>query len=373
MGYRRQERLREIEHLRVVGESLSVTVVRVVSGGLIVDAGTPAFLPRSLVDVVPVTDLEQFVGQRFDVLVEECNLATDKLVVSRRSYLERARRIQADRTLRATKAGDILEGVVRNVGPLGIFMVVDGVDGLVPPMEIGWTINENFAHDHEIGDRLRVSVEKVVHDKRQFNLSLRNVADDPWPEYDKQHYTGQLVWCRAVSVLPHAVYFEMAPGVYGFAHVSELSERIVRQAGDVVSVGDEMWLKITGHDPSADYREIGIRIFPDMFRPRKGNRTPFSHFNNDGSTKAKYRTYADADERIRVMYEHGHNGNLLYSYRCTKCNHWHFGGTASERWTLSKVRAELEGGEVAPEWATYYGASDESASPADAEPGELNG
>ncbi len=365
MGYRRQERLREIDQLRAVGESLSVTVLRVVSSGLIVDAGTPALLPRSQIDVVPVTDLEQFVGQRFEVLIEECNLATDRLVVSRRSYLERARRIQGDRTLGTTRVGDLVDGVVRKVSPLGIFVRVGGVDGLVPPMEIGWTINEKFSHDYEVGDCLQVAVTKVAPEKRQFNLSLRNVTEDPWLGYEQQHYTGQLVWCRAVSVLPHAAYFEMAPGVYGFAHVSELSERIVRQAGDVVSVGDEMWLKITGNDPNADYREIGIRMFPDMFKPKKGNRAPFSHFNSDGSAKAKYRTYADADDRIRVMYEHGHKGNLLYSYRCLKCGHWHFGGTSSERWTLSKVRAERDGGEVAPEWASYYGSSGESVGQVD--------
>ncbi len=354
----RRVRLEEIEYLHRIGDSLQVRVLKVVPGGLSVDAGVAAFLPQSHVDVEKYDNLDQFVGQTLDVLIERCDVHNEVVVVSRRAYLERARKILADRTLATTKVGDICQATIRNINQYGIFVRTNGVDALVPTLDISWEVRPGFAHDFEVGQVVSVKVRRVNRKARNMDVTIRGSQPNPWSLYEKTHMPGQLVWCRAVSVLPHGAYFELAEGVYGFAHISELSERIVRQATDIMSPGDEMWMKITAHDKRAEYHDIGLRIFPNLFKQQGENRTPFSHVNSDGTPKVKYRTHVDADEKIRDMYEHGHNGNLLYSYRCSTCSNWHFGGTAPERWTLSKVRAEIEGGVVAPEWAEYFGDSE---------------
>lgn len=353
-----RERLQEIEYLQRIGDSVQARVVKVVGGGLRVDVGVPAFLPQSLIEDGKVKDLECYVGQVLDVLIDKCDIEHSNVVVSRRAYLLRARKIQADKTLARTKVGDICRAEIMKMNQHGIFIRIDGVDALVHVLNVSWDLRPGLAHDYRVGQHVDVKVLKIDLSERRMDATIRGAQANPWKKYEHDHFPGQLVWCKAVSVLPHGAYFELADGVYGFAHVSELSERIVRQATDVLSVGDEHWMKITAHDKNAEYHDIGLRLFPDLFKQRSTNRTPFSHFNSDGTPKVKYRTYADADETIRRMYQHGHNGNLLYSYKCSECAKWHFGGTSTERWTLSKVRAELEGGIVAPEWAEHFSFSD---------------
>jgi predicted RNA-binding protein with RPS1 domain len=148
----------------------------------------------------------------------------------------------------------------------------------------------------------------------------------------------------------------MSWGVYGYAHISELSNEKPHRASDVVSPGDEMWLKIVGHDPRSRYELTVTRMFPERARSQSGpksedsHRTAFSHVNSDGTQKAEFQSFVDAEEKISEIQKTLPRGIRLYSYVCDTCQLWHFGSRTEEFWTLSKVRAEREGGEVAAEW-----------------------
>jgi ribosomal protein S1 len=256
-----------------------------------------------------------------------------------------------------------LDGKVSNITDAGIFVQAGAIFGLVDWRAVSWNLELDFRDARKVGDKVSARVLKVDQARERVLFDIRDTELDPWIDFARTHHIGQLVFGRAVSVLPHCAYFELSWGVYGYAQISELTHEIPRRATEVVRPGDEMWLKIVGHDPMSKYELTASRMYPERAKSTaksgSNHRSAFSHVNADGKPKAEFQTFVDAEMSIRDIQKTLPRGVHLYSYVCDTCQLWHFGSRTEEFWTLSKVRVESEGGEVAPEW--QHTVSDDSA------------
>lgn len=351
---KRLQKYRELEQSRLAGKPVRIRVSEANSGGLVVHVtdhrGASAFLPSSHVGLERVADLGSLVGEEFEVLVESCDVEKGKAVVSRRRLLLARREESMSRALSRVRMGDVLDGTVTSVSERGIFVDAGDLHGIVVRYGMSWELEKKAEETRSPGEAVKARIVRLDHAKQQVAFDIRETDPDPWIEHARTHHVGELVFGRAVAVHPHCAYFEISPGVYGFAHVRELTEVMVRGANDVVSPGDEMWLKICGHDPRARYERIAMRMFNTGRSDSTQRRSAFSHVNADGHPKWGYGSHADADLKIDELVSDGYRGAPLYSYLCDTCGMWHFGAVAPEFWTLSKVRAEAEGGELAVEW-----------------------
>lgn len=334
--------------------TVTVRVTKVVRGGLVVHAvshqGVQAFLPASHVNVSRVDNLEDFVGQEFQVLVLSCDPSKGTAVVSRKACLLAQQKHLLDQHETQLRVGDVLDGVISSITDRGVFVVAGNFHGRVVDYGVSWLADRDVTELRSVGDAVKARVVRIDAKKSRINFDIRDTEPDPWRQYARSHRVGHLVFGRAVSVFPHCVYFEISPGVYGYSHISEISDGVPAKATDLMNVGDEMWLKIIAHDPLSRYELMGLRMFPVFSNHSSERRSSFSHVNADGWPKKGYRSYLEADQAIVETAGRGYSGPPLYSYLCDTCELWHFGATSAEFWTLSKVKAEQEGGELAPEW-----------------------
>ena len=237
-----------LERCREDGSSIKVTVREAVKGGLRVGwidvPGVSAFLPASHIDLRRVGDLEEFVGREFDVLVESCDVEACKAVVSRRNLLIAQQRARASDQLQHLREGDVMDGKIVKISDQGPFVVCGDLYGMVSRYNVSWDLFADTESVRSVGDEVKARVVRVNRQKNQITFDIRGTDPDPWREYGRSHRVGQLIFGRVVVVQPHCAFFELTKGVYGFAHVSELTDSATGTAADAVSVGDEMWLKI---------------------------------------------------------------------------------------------------------------------------------
>ena len=249
---------------------VTVRASQVVKGGLTVHAteigGLRGFIPASHLELRHVSDLSAYVGQVFLTLVDSIDMDRKKVVFSRRVLLKEDGKRRVADAISGLEVGTVLDGVVSNITDSGMFVTAGDIYGLVDSRAVSWNVELDFRQARSLGEKVRARVLRVRKDKGHVAFDIRDTEPDPWLDHARTHKVGQLVFGRAVSVLPHCAYFEISWGVYGYAHISELSDEVPDRATDVVSPGDEMWLKLIGHDPRSRYDQIVTRMFPAELR-----------------------------------------------------------------------------------------------------------
>jgi small subunit ribosomal protein S1 len=231
-----------------------------VKGGVIVDLnGVEAFLPGSQVDIGPVRNLDDFIGQEFDFKILKINTDRRNIVVSRRELLEEDRKGKRSQLLEEMEAGQVRPGVVKNITDFGAFIDLGGIDGLLHITDMSWGRISHPSEMVEISQEIEVTILDIDYEKERVSLGLKQKSENPWNRVDERYPVGAVVKGRVVNIMPYGAFVELEQGVEGLIHVSEMSwTKRITKAGDVVSVGEEIEAVVL--DISKDSKKISLGL-----------------------------------------------------------------------------------------------------------------
>ncbi len=247
-----------VEEVKAAGGVVSGTVIEVVKGGLIVDIGLRGFLPASLVDLRRVRDLQPFVGSKVEAKIIELDKNRNNVVLSRRAWLEETQKEQREEFLDNLKPGEVRRGVVSSVVPFGAFIDLGGMDGLVHVSELSWRHVDHPSSVVSVGDEVEVQVLEVDPSRERISLSLKATQQDPWQEFAATHRVGELVYGRVTKLVPFGAFVQVGESIEGLTHISEMSAHHVEVPEQVVTPGEELWVKII--DIDLQRRRISLSI-----------------------------------------------------------------------------------------------------------------
>ncbi len=233
-------------------------VIEVVKGGLIIDIGLRGFLPASLVEMRRVRDLQPYVGMELEAKIIELDKNRNNVVLSRRAWLEQTQSEVRHTFLNQLTKGQIRKGVVSSIVNFGAFVDLGGVDGLVHVSELSWKHIDHPSEVVEVGDEVTVEVLDVDMDRERVSLSLKATQEDPWQTFARTHQIGQIVPGKVTKLVPFGAFVRVEEGIEGLVHVSELAERHVEIPEQVVTVNDEVMVKII--DIDLERRRISLSL-----------------------------------------------------------------------------------------------------------------
>ncbi|MBN2634970.1 MAG: 30S ribosomal protein S1, partial [Prolixibacteraceae bacterium] len=230
-------------------------------GGMIVDVfGIEAFLPGSQIDVKPIRDYDVFVGKTMEFKVVKINHEYRNVVVSHKALIEAELEQQKKDIIGKLEKGQVLEGTVKNITSYGVFMDLGGVDGLIHITDLSWG---RISHPNEIVEldqKLNVVILDFDDDKKRIALGLKQLTPHPWDNLDENLKVGDTVSGKVVVIADYGAFVEIAPGVEGLIHVSEMSwSQHLRSAQDFLKVGDEIEASILTLDREERKMSLGIK------------------------------------------------------------------------------------------------------------------
>ena len=247
-----------IEKKKENDEIVEGTVIEVVKGGLILDIGLRGFLPASLVEMRRVRDLHPYVGRTLEAKIIELDKNRNNVVLSRRAWLEETQSATRRAFLHTLRKGEIRKGVVSSIVNFGAFVDLGGVDGLVHVSELSWKHIDHPSEVVEVGQEVEVEVLDVDLDRERVSLSLKATQEDPWRQFARSHQIGELIPGRVTKLVPFGAFVRVDDGIEGLVHISELAERHVAIPEQVVSVGEEITVKVI--DIDLDRRRISLSL-----------------------------------------------------------------------------------------------------------------
>jgi small subunit ribosomal protein S1 len=247
-----------IEAIKESDGVVSGPVIEVVKGGLILDIGLRGFLPASLVELRRVRDLQPYVGRSLEAKIIELDKNRNNVVLSRRAWLEETQKEQREEFLENLKPGEVRTGTVSSVVNFGAFVDLGGMDGLVHVSELSWKHVDHPGSVVQVGDEIEVQVLEVDLDRERISLSLKATQQDPWQEFASNHRVGELVYGRVTKLVPFGAFVQVGDGIEGLVHISEMSAHHVDLPEQVVTPGEELWVKII--DLDLQRRRISLSI-----------------------------------------------------------------------------------------------------------------
>ena len=248
----------DIEKKKEADEMVEGLVIEVVKGGLIVDIGLRGFLPASLVELRRVRDLQPYVGKVLQAKIIELDKNRNNVVLSRRAFLDETQKEARDGFLSNLKVGDVREGVVSSVVAFGAFVDLGGMDGLIHVSELSWNHVDHPNDEVKVGDKVTVKVLDIDYDRERISLSRKQTQKDPWEVFASSHEVGQLVYGRVTKLVPFGGFVQVGEGIEGLVHISEMSTQHVDAPEQVVTPGEELWVKII--DLDVPRRRISLSI-----------------------------------------------------------------------------------------------------------------
>lgn len=250
---------RRLEAALANGETLTAPITAAVKGGLVADVGIRGFVPASQAGLGFVEDLKQFEGRELALKVIEVDRAQQRAILSHRAVLEEERARQREQAWAELAEGQVRKGVVRRLSDFGAFVDLGGLDGLVHVSELAWGRVEKPADVVQPGQEVDVYVLKVDKERQRVSLSIRRTLPDPWNEAAAKFSEGQVAKGKVTRLAPFGAFVELAPGVEGLVHISQLADRRVAKPDEVVSPGQEVQVKIIGVRPQDKRISLSIR------------------------------------------------------------------------------------------------------------------
>ncbi|MDY4557873.1 MAG: 30S ribosomal protein S1 [Alloprevotella sp.] len=234
-------------------------------GGMIVDIfGIEAFLPGSQIDVKPIRDYDVFVGKTMEFQVVKINQEYKNVVVSHKALIEAELEAQKQEIISKLEKGQVLEGTVKNITSYGVFIDLGGVDGLIHITDLSWG-RVNDPHEIvQLDQKLNVVILDFDEEKKRIALGLKQLTAHPWDALDENLKVGDKVHGKVVVMADYGAFVEIAPGVEGLIHVSEMSwSQHLRSAQDFLKVGDEVEAVILTLDRQDRKMSLGIKQLKD--------------------------------------------------------------------------------------------------------------
>ena len=298
-----------IEGIKERDGIVSGPVIEVVKGGLILDIGLRGFLPASLVELRRVRDLMPYVGKSLEAKIIELDKNRNNVVLSRRAYLEETQKEQRDEFLTNLKPGEVRRGIVSSVVNFGAFVDLGGMDGLIHVSELSWKHVDHPSSVVAVGDEVEVRVLDVDLSRERISLSLKATQQDPWQEFATAHRVGELVYGRVTKLVPFGAFVQVGEGIEGLVHISEMATHHVDLPEQVVTPGEELWVKIIdidlqrrrislsikqaaeGGEVAAEYREV----FGEHAYDEQGNYVgpSFADFEPESEAQAAWAEYLE--------------------------------------------------------------------------------
>ena len=230
-------------------------------GGMIVDVlGTEAFLPGSQIDVKPIRDYDTFVGKTMEFKIVKINQEFRNVVVSHKALIEAELEQQKKEIIGKLEKGQILEGTVKNITSYGVFIDLGGVDGLIHITDLSWGRVSDPKEVVQLDQKLNVVILDFDDEKKRIALGLKQLTPHPWDALDANLKVGDKVHGKVVVMADYGAFIEIAPGVEGLIHVSEMSwSAHLHSAQDFLKVGDEIDAVILTLDREERKMSLGIK------------------------------------------------------------------------------------------------------------------
>ncbi len=229
------------------GSILPGRVKNKVKGGLVVNIGVDAFLPASQIDTQAPINLEQYIGQTFDFKIVKINKERKNIVVSRRELIEEEREEKRKALLSEIKIGDIKKGVVKNITDYGVFIDLDGLDGLLHITDLSWGRVSHPSEVVHLGQEIDVMIIGIDFDKERVALGLKQTIQNPWDNIECRYPIGAHVKGVVVNMVAYGAFVELENGVEGLIHVTEMSwTKRINKPSEMVRIGDEIEAVVVG-------------------------------------------------------------------------------------------------------------------------------
>ncbi len=217
-----------------------------------------AFIPASQVALYRVENLTDFIDQKMLCVVTEANPQRQNLVLSRRSVLEREKEEARRNLLESLKEGHICEGIVRNIRDFGAFVDLGGVDGLIHISQLSWDRVNHPSDVLEVGQKVRVRIEKIDPETNKIGLSLRTLQEHPWEKASQLFAIGTTTRGTVSRIAKFGAFVKLSPGIEGLIHISELSHQRVSNVSQVLQEGQEVQVKVVSLD--VENQRIGLSL-----------------------------------------------------------------------------------------------------------------
>lgn len=249
---------------------LTAVVDEVVKGGLSLTVDeVKVFIPASLVSDVFERDLSKYAGQEITFVLTEYNPRRHRVIGDRKQLVAAEKEKALNELLASIQVGDVIEGTVKNVTNFGAFIDLGGADGLLHISETSWGRTENPKKTFKVGDKVTTFIKSI--DGTKIALSRKFPDENPWADAETKYAVGTIVTGKVARLTDFGAFVEIAPGVDGLLHVSQIQRERVEKPSDVLTVGQEITAKITAFDPEA--RKISLSMKALLPRPeRKGPR-----------------------------------------------------------------------------------------------------
>ncbi len=238
------ERLRQwefiLQHCKE-GSIVRGKVIRKVKGGLMVDIGVEAFLPGSQIDNKRIKNLDEYLDKIYEFKILKINIDRKNIVVSRRELLEAERISKKAELLENIRVSDVRFGIVKNITDFGVFLDLDGIDGLLHITDMTWRRIKHPSEMVQLGQKVEVMILSVDKEKGRVALGLKQKEDNPWDQIEEKYPPGTHVKGKITNLLPYGAFMEIEAGIEGLIHVSEMSwVKNVADPSEVVQRGQEL-------------------------------------------------------------------------------------------------------------------------------------
>ena len=274
------------------GKTIEGTVTSSVRGGLLVDVGTRGFLPASLISNRYVSDLKPFIGKTMKLKITEIDPSKNRLILSHKDLIEEEREEAFDKVASQLVVGDVVEGKVSRLTNFGAFVDVGGVDGLVHISEISYKHVDKPSDVLKAGQDVKVKVIGIDDDRHRISLSIKQTEPSPFEQATADLHEGDVFEGEVKSLTNFGAFVEVADGIQGLVHVSEISYKHVDKPSDVLKVGQKVKVKVLNIDPSEHRISLSMKAAEPKNSENEGNRSRNSY--NHNSVNKKYMNNDDS-------------------------------------------------------------------------------
>ncbi|MYF64019.1 MAG: 30S ribosomal protein S1 [Rhodothermaceae bacterium] len=263
----RAEKVRRWERIERAFENGTVlegTITRRIKGGMIVDLidGLEAFLPGSQIDMRPVRDFDSYLDRKMEFKIVKINSDNENVVVSHKALIERDLASQRESILSTMEAGQVLEGVAKNITNFGVFVDLGGVDGLLHITDLTWGRVSHPTEVVSLDENLKVVVLDYDKDRQRISLGLKQLQPHPWEKIEERYKPGDIVEGKVVSITDYGAFLEIEQGIEGLVHVSEMSwTGHIRHPSQHVSLGQVVKVSVLSIDHSTKKISLGMKQF----------------------------------------------------------------------------------------------------------------
>jgi small subunit ribosomal protein S1 len=251
------------------------------------------FIPMSQISIYRVEDPEQFVNEKMTCVVTEAKPEKKNLVLSRRAVLEREKEAMKEQTMEALAVGQEREGVISSIKDFGAFVDLGGVDGLIHISQLSWDRVNHPSEVVEVGQKVKVKIEKIDSSNGRIGLSFRDMVDHPWKKVEQDFSVGAIVKGTVSKIMDFGAFVRLEAGIEGLVHISEVAHHRVVNISTFVKEGQEVEVKVLSIDPDAQRMSLSMKAVQQA-----------------PASAADKKKAAEEDEPLREKATKGHEGPL---------------------------------------------------------------